>query len=328
MPRASSREPRENERKYDVDNVEDTPYFPGKVCKKHPFRGKHYGPRAQRSALRDERERDYNRERLYDYNRSVPPMMERGRCCYEREYSAPRYQYSPPRREYSPPRYQYSPPRREYSPPRYDYSPPRYEYCPPSYVSDNFRTGLATPPAYVRDVSPRAALPTSAADNYYQQQAPIDDRCPDHPWAQKAGYNAGRRQNGQYSQAGAGNTYQRPDTRVDRSPIRNYSTRDYDNRPPQYNQSSQYGPRPDNKYHDQYRNNNTYGGGYVNKENVSGLDRMLPGVLPPVPYTDVNTDHGPDRFHRTSVFAASGVPADMPAWSRDYEWKERLNDYY
>merc|ERR1712196_53458 len=35
-----------------------------------------------------------------------------------------------------------------------------------------------------------------------------------------------------------------------------------------------------------------------------------------------------DRYHRTSVYAASGLPTDMPAWSRDYEWRDRLNDGY
>lgn len=52
------------------------------------------------------------------------------------------------------------------------------------------------------------------------------------------------------------------------------------------------------------------------------LSPLLPCTYPPNQYVN-NTDDG-DRYHRTSVYAASGLPIDMAAWASPGAWKERV----
>jgi len=52
------------------------------------------------------------------------------------------------------------------------------------------------------------------------------------------------------------------------------------------------------------------------------LSPLLPGRIPPTECV-LNPADG-DRFHRTSVYAASGVPMDMPAYAGARSWGARL----
>jgi hypothetical protein len=52
------------------------------------------------------------------------------------------------------------------------------------------------------------------------------------------------------------------------------------------------------------------------------LSPLLPCTYAPNQY--VNNPEDGDRYHRTSVYAASGLPIDMAAWASPGAWKERV----
>jgi hypothetical protein len=52
------------------------------------------------------------------------------------------------------------------------------------------------------------------------------------------------------------------------------------------------------------------------------LSPLLPCTYPPQQY--VNNPEDRDQYHRTSVYAASGLPIDMAAWASPGAWKERV----
>lgn len=52
------------------------------------------------------------------------------------------------------------------------------------------------------------------------------------------------------------------------------------------------------------------------------LSPLLPCTYPP--RTDVPNPEDGDRYHRTSVYAASGLPIDMAAYASPAAWKERV----
>lgn len=52
------------------------------------------------------------------------------------------------------------------------------------------------------------------------------------------------------------------------------------------------------------------------------LSPLLPCTYPP--HTDVTNPEDNDRYHRTSVYAASGLPIDMAAYASVPAWRERV----
>lgn len=58
-------------------------------------------------------------------------------------------------------------------------------------------------------------------------------------------------------------------------------------------------------------------------QGAADLSPLLPGRIPPKEFV-VNPSDG-DHFHRTSVYAASGVPIDMPAYSGAQTWNARMH---
>jgi len=62
------------------------------------------------------------------------------------------------------------------------------------------------------------------------------------------------------------------------------------------------------------------GGGSRTVEQDDTLDPLLPCTFPP----NVSVDIGNDTFHRTSTYAASGLPIDMPTYSSPTSWSSRM----
>jgi len=66
------------------------------------------------------------------------------------------------------------------------------------------------------------------------------------------------------------------------------------------------------------------GGGSRPVEQDDTLDPLLPCTYPP----NVSVDIGNDTFHRTSTYAASGLPIDMPTYSSPTSWSSRMKKGY